>query len=1348
MLCYRTVASWPTSRPTHLMWPHHPFVVTLMIIVLLSIPLARPDKLHEAISLTELPALDPLSTRCTVPHLSCLCARPPPDIGFMHCGSHLRLARLTGKFFRFTAHALIRLHVLQLSHTGLRSLANSSFVGTGLQVLLLTHNHLTHVPSDCFDGLQRSLRVLSLKHNLLTELPVTSLQSLRRLNSLDLSHNQIGTLKSWPDSIGQSLHTLNLADNDLSFVDAYVFASLTSLRSLDLSHNRLVHVHEHAFVRPSTSSQSQLDRLYLDHNRLAQFPCRLLARLKSLQNFRLKANRLTQLPERTCGRERFRLQSLDLSSNRIGSLTNLSFAAFASIYQLTLNHNRLIELPSKLFDTTSIVWLQLQNAHIRHISPDCFVGIHRQLRRLDLSSNPLRLPSTSAMHTSALSSKLDAQSIVAQHSAMISSSSSSASHSDPLAVLEQLTHFRLQSPLDSFIPSPLSFAQSSFSLETLEIDATNQAQEMKANNPTDLQLPVELEFSALRSLRLPLNDDEAARGWPQLRTMGAGGQLFELDLSQQSLQSLSNPHLFQPLRSLSRLDLSDNALQSIHSAVFRPLANTLHSLYLHQSLHSSVAVFDCALIAMLQRLQVLTLAGNQLERLSSPGTCFTHLQQLRMLDLQANHLDHVCFASFTAMHALQHFQAAHNRATRVRSHCFSQLPSLQFIDLSFNQIKKIEPNAFHELPSLRLLDLSYNRIQIVADAAFTLLSNLQELRLQHNHLAQIHLSCLDLVGGIGAQLKLDLQFNHIAIVSSNSQAQASAASFKAPSKPTMDEFSSSSESTDQLSPTTLTRLQLSANQLTILPNHIIHELSPYLQQLDLSRNQLSAIVAGSFSNCPELQDVQLWGNHLTQLPAFLFNGTSKLRTLNLSQNALDELPHVLFDRRCHLLSLDLSSNRLRRLPNKLLTNCDRLQFLRLSHNQLTEFPSNMLQQLSSYNHFQLAELALSHNQINQLPLWPPESVQLHHFAHSLLLLDLSFNRLSYIPIEFSARLKSLQYLDLSYNPLRTLSPESLRSIPHLQHLLVSHCSLNTLTPLPLKELRHLDLSHNQLSSLHGGAFVHTPELRHLDCSHNRLTHVPSALLTLSASLRSLRLSANPLQALFNDSFVGLSLLTSLDLQPLPSLSKIDLGALRPLQSLRELYIAARLPRPICDILPPLDHLHRLHLRFELNSYSKNAFSSDSSSSWSDTNDVEADEELFLCPHRSPFTQSSVNWQWPSHLQELWLSGNGLERLQWSRLPSFNSSTNLLLRVHSTVQMPLDDQLLTNLLPVSHLDLQLQNCRLQLHQPHSVTLRRRLTEVSFSLLFFLSACKYTLSSALCMCTFFSLPTLHWRKDTSD
>ncbi|KAM7344937.1 toll-like receptor 7 [Cochliomyia hominivorax] len=297
----------------------------------------------------------------------------------------------TLELFPDSLNGLKQLTELNLADNNLRALPSGFLCPVGnLQMLNLTHNriraaeNLGFADMNCNGGSE--LQILDASFNELRSITESwGISRLRRLQHLNLQHNNISELSGEALAGLSSLRIVNLSNNHLETLPEGLFAGSKELREIHLKNNELYELPKGLFHRLEQLLVVDLSGNQLTSNHIDNTTFAGLIRLIELN---LAHNALTRIDYRTF-KELYFLQNLNLRNNSIGHIEENSFLPLYNLHTLNLAENRLHTLDDKLFNGLYVLSkLTLNNNLISVIEPNIFKNCS-DLKELDLSSNQL-----------------------------------------------------------------------------------------------------------------------------------------------------------------------------------------------------------------------------------------------------------------------------------------------------------------------------------------------------------------------------------------------------------------------------------------------------------------------------------------------------------------------------------------------------------------------------------------------------------------------------------------------------------------------------------------------------------------------------------------------------------------------------------------------------------------------------------------------------------------------------------------------------------------------------------------------------------------------------------------------
>ncbi|XP_068180519.1 toll-like receptor 9 [Antennarius striatus] len=372
--------------------------------------------------------------------------------------------------------------------------------------------------------------------------------------------------------------------------------------------------------------------------------------------------------------------------------------------------------------------------------------------------------------------------------------------------------------------------------------------------------------------------------------------------------------MFQPLKNLHSLDLSDNLLAyAIQNGTFFAELKGLTRINLISNYEPLKTFKELNLspdVSSMVGLQCLLLSGNFFHTLSNESLeILSKLKNLKKLDMKMNFMTSCNVKALNQIPSLNDINLSQNML-KFLPHCSSLSSVIDTQQCSQNQ--KLCPNhvtdppvivknqkftfqkAFSELnTTLKLLDLSNNdfhfkmsgmghRIEFIEK-----LTNLESFSLANN--------------GIGMRI------------------------------------------TERLISSSLKYFYFNGNHLDIMwesdnnkYTNFFHNLTNLIF-LDISNNELQSISVEQLSNLPRTIEILIISHNLLKyFPWQNIYALSNLRHLDISQNFIYFLPHEVIEFGSSFSVLDLSHNHVSFIPRSFFSQAKSLKYLYLNHNQIKE----------------------------------------------------------------------------------------------------------------------------------------------------------------------------------------------------------------------------------------------------------------------------------------------------------------------------------------------------------------------------------------------------------------------------
>ncbi|KAL7390802.1 hypothetical protein ABVT39_028100 [Epinephelus coioides] len=458
------------------------------------------------------------------------------------------------------------------------------------------------------------------------------------------------------------------------------------------------------------------------------------------------------------------VQMLDLSRNQVQNLTQETLAYHTGFHHLNLHSNKIHFIQPGLFkDMTDLKVLDLSKNHLNVFALSKInTGPLTAVESLDLSSNGLYtgmsdyfLADSPLLANLSLSSNSITK--IAQNTFSGSSSLRKISlHNNVILEIEDGAFDSLDHLTELDLSKNSITCITDFNLCNLKVLNLSK-NSMELFQSTTSTRPYKL-------LTLDLSENKM----PYFPLLPRNNVLEYLDVSRNHLQSVNvtgDPEkqtnvYFSRLR---YLDMSYNQLKSIPESFFYCMA----SLEVLNVSNNCISSFSITNEGLLQTVKIINLSYNSLQSLIFGENA---LQSLEKLFLNGNDLTTLDHQIFQRLPSIKHLQLQQNNlqiCSSDQNHqdppacvSFSSLRNLQILYLSENNLRTLPANAFANTP-LKLLDLSLNPgLDMDKDSLSGLEHSLVHLLLRENNISSLNTD----LSSLRSLKHIDLSTNQLTVL--------------------------------------------------------------------------------------------------------------------------------------------------------------------------------------------------------------------------------------------------------------------------------------------------------------------------------------------------------------------------------------------------------------------------------------------------------------------------------------------------------------------------------------------------------------------------------------------------------
>ncbi|XP_018053036.1 PREDICTED: chaoptin [Atta colombica] len=754
-------------------------------------------------------------------------------------------------------------HFYKVNHTYLRgnplmTIEEGTFKDSRIRELYLSDCDLLEINSANLVGLESSLELLDVSGNNITMLPNHLFQEFDLLRTLIFRENRINTFSPTEVFSGfQYLYNLDLSGKQNSMISLQDLRQMRNLRFLSISRMPQAILSANDFLEFGMD----IKELRIINSNLNTIKNHAFMHVRGIKYLDFSENSISTIDDDAFSEVGYSLLTLRMShglSSSISEIPNRPFKSLTNLQHLDLSNNKIRSLSATSFHFLKrIKRIELQDNEIDSILKGTFQGdIHSTLEEINFAFNQVRdLQTHTFIDLSALMTiNLEDNTIERiEKRAFIN--------------MNRLKYINLRGNKIRDITDEAF--QNLPDLEFLDL---------AYNNLNEFDFASFDQVGTLSSFKVNVSHNEISRLWVNstsfISSSGVSGNVQSnikvLDLSYNNISDITK-YYFKPVEySLTHLYLSNNQLRNITQDVF---GNMPHLQWLDLRHNGLIEIyFDC--LKNTNNLQVLFFSWNEITDI--PAETLRSLKKLRIVDLSHNKLRTLPDNMFTDSD-IESLDLSHNQFTRlpVKSMSVTSTANLANLDMSWNILSGIHTtDTIFRLRGLVWLDLSYNRLVRLDDGVFSDLPYLAHLDLSHNK--QL---ILESRGRTFYGLEDTLLYLGLSNISLLSIPELPLRRLQTLNLAHNGLASISPEMSSNL--TSLHYLDLSYNDLTVVP--LITHTLPELKTFNLANNPITAITNTSFLGVADsLEELDIRKLSLSSFEAGALCKATKLRKLHIT----------------------------------------------------------------------------------------------------------------------------------------------------------------------------------------------------------------------------------------------------------------------------------------------------------------------------------------------------------------------------------------------------------------------------------------------------------------------------------